>query len=57
VERSKLSNKKIAALANDVLGDTATPKDIVNALVDKVLVFPNDHIEIRWKFANFAVGM
>jgi len=55
-ERDRGASKKVAALAGEVLDKTATPKDIVNALVDKVLVFPNNHIEIRWKFANFAVN-
>jgi len=36
---------------------TATPSDIVNALIEKVFVFPNNHIEIRWKFANFAEAL
>jgi len=55
-ERERGANEKAAALAGEALNDTATPKDIVNALVEKVLVFPNNHIEIRWKFANFAVN-
>ena len=53
-ERDKDANTKIAALANDALSDKATPTDIVNALIDKVLVFPGNHLEIHWKFANFA---
>jgi len=31
--------------------------NVVNALVDKVLVFPGNHIEIHWKFANFTAGL
>lgn len=54
MERDNDSNAKIAALAKDALSDKATPKDIVDALVEKVLVFPGNHLEIRWKFANFA---
>ena len=56
-EQDKGANKKAATLAQNALNKTATPKDIVNALVEKVLVFPNNHVEIRWKFANFAEGM
>jgi DNA invertase Pin-like site-specific DNA recombinase len=56
-ERSEDANKKTAGLAGDALSDTATPRDIVNALVKKVLVFPNNHIEIHWNFENFAAGM
>jgi arylamine N-acetyltransferase len=56
-ERDKQANEKAAALAAEALSDTATPQDIVNALVDKVIVFPNNSLEIRWKFVNFAVGV
>ncbi|MCL1843860.1 MAG: hypothetical protein FWF79_08605 [Defluviitaleaceae bacterium] len=54
-QREKSANEKVAALADEALNETATPKDIVNALVEKVFIFPNNHIEIRWKFANFAI--
>jgi len=53
-EHDKSANAKVAEIAKTALSETATPRDIVNALVDKVLVFPNYKIEIRWKFANFA---
>ena len=52
-EQNKSANKKIVEIAKTALSETATPKDIINALVDKVLVFPNNRIEIKWKFANF----
>jgi len=48
--------KKATTLESAVLNEAATPKDIVDALVEKVLVFPNNHLEIRWKFANFAAN-
>jgi hypothetical protein len=54
MERDNDANKKVAALANSALSDKATPKDIVDALIERVLVFPGNHIEIHWKFANFA---
>ena len=53
-ERDKSANQKVVEIAKTALSETATPKDIVNALVDKVLVFPDYKIEIRWKFVNFA---
>ena len=56
-ERDKEAGKKVAAIAKDVLNPTATPQDIVNALVEKILVSPGNNVEIRWKFVNFAVGM
>jgi len=54
-ELDKQANKKAVVLAKESLSDTATPQDIVNALVDKILVFPENRIEIRWNFVNFAV--
>lgn len=56
-ERDKQASKKMSALAKEALSETATPQDVVNALVDKILVFPNDRIEIRWKFVDFAAGI
>ena len=56
-ERDNNANKKVESFAKNALSETATPKDIVNALIDKVFIFPNNHIEIRWKFANFAEGL
>jgi DNA invertase Pin-like site-specific DNA recombinase len=57
VERDNNANKKVESHAKNALSETAAPRDIVNALIDKVFVFPNNHIEIRWKFANFAEGL
>ncbi len=52
--RKSEADKKTAALAQDALRETAAPKDIVDALVEKVFVFPDNHIEIHWKFSNFG---
>jgi len=53
-EQKKGANQRAEALAKNALSETATPRDIVEALVEKVIVFPNNHVEISWKFANFA---
>jgi hypothetical protein len=55
--RKREADRKTAALAKDALSETANPKDIVDALVEKILVFPGNHIEIYWKFANFAENL
>jgi DNA invertase Pin-like site-specific DNA recombinase len=52
--RKREADSKTASLAKDALNETAEPKDIVDALVERVLVFPGNNIEIRWKFADFA---
>ena len=54
-ERDKDAGKKAAAMAKEVLSESASPKDIVNTLVDKIFVSPDDSLEIRWKFASFVV--
>jgi len=56
-QKSRAVNKKAASFAREVANETATPRDIVNALVEKVLVFPDNQVKILWKFADFAVGV
>jgi hypothetical protein len=53
----KQESKKVAAAAQEALVGTASQKDIVNALVDKILISPGDRFEIRWRFVNFAMGL
>ena len=53
-QRSKEVSANVAALAKESLCESALPKDVVNALVDKIRVFPDNQIEILWKFENFA---
>jgi hypothetical protein len=50
------SNAKqaVAEQAKAVLGEGMTPQDIVDALIKKVHVFPNNHLEITWKVSGFA---
>jgi hypothetical protein len=52
--RKREADSKAASLAKGALSETAEPKDIVDALVERVLVFPGNNIEIHWKFADFA---
>jgi len=54
IGRDKEAQKKVAALAKEAMSETATPKDILNALVEKILVFHGNHLEIHWKFADFT---
>ena len=52
-ERDRQADKKVMAIAKEALSETAAPRDIVEALVDKVFVSPGNRIEIHWKMANF----
>ena len=53
-ERDRQANQKAVDMANKVLDESISKRDIVDALIDKILVFPGNHLEIKWKFLNFA---
>jgi DNA invertase Pin-like site-specific DNA recombinase len=53
IGRDKDAKSKIVAVAKEVMSETAATKDIVNALVDRVFVFPDKRLEIHWKFEDF----
>jgi len=53
IGRNREARRKIVATTKEVMSETVTVKDIVNALVEKVFVFPNNHLEIHWKFEDF----
>ena len=50
------ASQKTASTAKSVLSDTITEQEIVDMLIDKIHVFPNDHIEITWLVSGFAAG-
>ena len=53
-ERDKAENMRVEAYAKEALSDASRPLDIVNALVERVLVFPGDRLEVVWKFVDFG---
>ena len=53
-ENQKADNKKTAAYAKEVLSESASSKEVVETLIEKIYVFPDNRIEIQWKFTNFA---
>lgn len=52
--RDKETHNKVVTVTKEVMTETATLKDIVTALVDKVFVFPDNRLEIHWKFEDFT---
>jgi hypothetical protein len=54
IARNKEAQDKVIAVAEEAMSADATIKDVVNALVEKVFVFPDNHLEIHWKFADFS---
>ena len=53
-EHDSHAMKDTAEQAKAVLSESLAPQEIVDALIDKVCVFPDDHIEIAWKVAGFS---
>ena len=47
---------KTADHARAVLGESTTPRELVDALVEKVHVFPDNNIEIAWKVVGFSAS-
>ena len=41
-------------IAEQAIAETVAHKEIVDALIDKVFIFPDNRIEIVWKIADFA---
>ncbi|GHV47904.1 hypothetical protein FACS189499_06260 [Clostridia bacterium] len=54
-ERDILSGVKTNAIAKDILSKTLTNREIIETLIDKIKVFPEDKLEIIWKIADFGV--
>ena len=42
------------SIANDIKNEKALSQKLVDLLVERVLVYPNNQIEIVWKFKSFA---
>ena len=51
------TNQKTAALAKTALSQSTTEQEIVDMLIDKIHVFPNNHLKITWKASGFAVNI
>jgi hypothetical protein len=47
--------QKTIELAEKALDESSTPKDIVDLLVEKVLVFPDNALEIVWSAKDFCI--
>ena len=52
-ELDSYNKSKVAKQAASALNGSLTPAEVVDALIEKVYVFPNDHVEITWKVAGF----
>jgi len=55
-DKEAQEKQKITAIADEALKESTTQREIVDKLIDKILVYPGNQIEIIWKFANFAMS-
>jgi hypothetical protein len=53
-ENDKFSHKKSVELADKILSEKLSEREIVELLIDKVFIFPNNRIEIKWKISDFT---
>ena len=53
-EQDDSARMKTAEQAKAVLSGTLSQQEIVDTLIEKIHIFPNDHIEIKWKLCGFA---
>ncbi len=53
-KRDKLTDQKLITVAKDALSVTASARANVDALIEKIFVYPGNHIEIQWRVPNFA---
>jgi hypothetical protein len=52
-ERNKMVNAKLVEIAKEVKSKSEISREMVEALIEKVLVFPDKRVEIVWKIADF----
>lgn len=52
---NEIKRQKNVELAEKALDESSAPKDIVDLLVEKVLVFPDNALEIVWSAKDFCI--
>jgi DNA invertase Pin-like site-specific DNA recombinase len=55
--QSRQSDPKALVLAKQAVGETIPHRELVDALIEKVRVFPDKRIEIEWKYTDFMIGL
>ena len=50
----KASDDEIRKLAGTALGENKLSRSLVDLLIDKVYIYPENQVEIEWKVADFA---
>ena len=52
--QSRIAMQATRAIAERAVGETISHKELVDTLIDKICVFPDNRIEIVWKITDFA---
>ena len=47
-------NQGVMAVAKKVASESTSPRELVEALIDKVYVSPGNRIEVLWRISDFA---
>jgi DNA invertase Pin-like site-specific DNA recombinase len=55
-EHDGSAKKKTIGQAKEVLGGSLSHQEIVDTLIEKIHVFPENHLEITWKLSGFALN-
>ena len=50
------NNKQLLKIASNVKEETSLTKSLVDALINKVKVYPDNHIEIDWRIKDFNLS-
>jgi len=48
------ANQRTAEIAKSVMSESTSSKEVVDMLIDKIHVFPDNHLEITWKVSGFT---
>ena len=56
LQSDSLEATKLKSVAEKIVAEKSLTRELVEALIDKVEVFPGEQIEVVWKFSDFAGG-
>jgi hypothetical protein len=52
--QAQRSKPRVITLASQAIGGTIPHRELVDAMIDKVYVFPDKRVEIAWKIEDFT---
>jgi hypothetical protein len=55
--RDGQAKQKAVELAKTVVNESLSQREVINTLIDKILVFPGNRLEIQWKVSDFTAEL